>query len=120
MTDNAWKVFERFTCRLFGGQRENDPERGDECRGTGMWAPEAKYRKEIPAWLEGMMLQAESQARDDQLPLVVLTEHQRDRMQALVIMRLQDLYDFFVGGPNEPPEDEDNPAEPVTPTDVTV
>jgi hypothetical protein len=117
MGDTSWKSFERWVCRLFGGERDNDPEHAEECIKTGMWAPEAKYRKEIPAWLEGMMLQAESQARDDQLPLVVLTEHQRERTQALVVMRLQDVYDFFVGGPNEPPEDDD-PAEPVTRIDV--
>ena len=94
MPDQAWKQFERFICRLFGGERDwSVPE---ECKGTGMFSPEAKYRKKIPAWLEEMVLQAEDQARDDQLPLVILTEHHRERMQALVITRLSDFYDWFV------------------------
>ena len=109
MPDQAWKVFERFICRLFGGERDwSVPE---ECKNTGMWAPEAKRRKRIPNWLDEMMLQAESQAKDNQLPLVVLTEHHRDRMQSLVIMRLQDVYDWWVGGHNEPPEyEEESPT----------
>ena len=108
MGDTAWKVFERFICRLFGGERDRSvPE---ECKNTRMWSPEAKRRKRITNWLEEMMLQAESQARDDQIPLVVLTEHRRERMQSLVIMRLQDVYDWWVGGPSEPPDEEESPA----------
>ena len=108
MTDKAWKQFERFICKLFGGERDwMVPE---ECKNTGMWAPEAKYRKKIPNWLEKMMLQAESQAREDQLPLVALTEHHRSRMQALVIMRLQDVYDWFVGYTEPPCDEEDLPS----------
>ena len=95
MPDNSWKVFERWVCRLFGGERWW--EDAIECKGTGMFSPEAKYRKKIPDWLEKMIIQAENQARDDQLGLVVLTEHHRPRMQSLVIIRLQDFYDFFVG-----------------------
>ncbi len=95
MPDQSWKQFERFVCKLFGGTRHWEvPE---ECKGTGLFAPEAKYRKKIPDWLEKMIIQAEDQARDDQLGLVVLTEHHRPRMQSLVIIRLQDFYDFFVG-----------------------
>ena len=109
MPDQAWKVYERFICRLFGGERDwSVPE---ECKNTGIFAPEAKYRKKIPTWLEDMVTQAENQARDDQLPLVVLTEHQRRRMQSLVIIRLQDFVDWFVSGPpSEPPVEEESPA----------
>ena len=108
MGDTAWKQFERFICRLFGGERDwSVPE---ECKNTGIFAPEAKYRKKIPTWLEDMVTQAENQARDDQLPLVVLTEHQRRRMQSLVIIRLQDFVDWFVSGPSEPPVEDESPA----------
>ncbi len=106
MTDNAWKVFERWMCRLFGGERAWEVPA--ECKGTGMFAPEAKYRKKLPDWLVGtpdsMMEQAERQAKDNQLPLVVLTQHYMPRMQSIVIIRLQDFYDWYVGGHNEPPE----------------
>ena len=99
MSDQNWKKFERWVCvDVFGGTR--DWEHSEECKDTGMFAPEAKYRKKIPAWLENMMLQAESQAKDNQLPLVVLTEHQRERMQALVIIRLQDFVAWYVSGPD--------------------
>ena len=107
MTDPAWKQFERWMCKLFGGER--DWEHPEECRNTGVFAPEAKYRQEIPKWIEEMVIQAESQARDDQLGFVVLTERGRDRMQSLVIMRLQDFYDWYVGGPSEPPDEDELP-----------
>lgn len=104
MPDQAWKAFERWTCKLFGGER--DWEHPEECRGTGIFAPECKRRKKIPNWLEDMLLQAESQARNDQIGFVVLTEHHRPRMQSLVICRLQDFYDWYVsGGQDEPPVD---------------
>ena len=103
MTDKAWKQWERFVCRIFGGERWWDvPE---ECKGTGIFAPEAKYRKKIPAWLEGMMQQAENQARDDQLPLVALTEHHRNRLDALVIIRLGDFLDWYVSSPQAAEEE---------------
>ena len=94
MPDENWKKFERWVCRLFGGERDwSQPE---ECKNTGLFSPEAKYRKRIPAWLEEMILQAESQAKDDQVGVVVLTEHQRERMQSLVIMRMKDFWELFL------------------------
>ena len=101
--DNSWKVFERWVCRAFGGERWWDVPA--ECKDTGIWAPEAKYRKQLPKWLMEMMMQAESQARDDQIPLVVLTEHHMLRRNALAIMRVGDLLDWFVS-------EEDGPAGP--------
>ena len=94
MVDQAWKAFERWVCRVFGGER--DWEHPEECRGTGIWAPEAKYRKKLPGWLMSMIKQAESQARDDQIPVVVLAEHHMPRRQALAIIRVGDLLDWFV------------------------
>lgn len=86
-------------CRAFGGERAWDiPE---ECKGTGMWAPEAKRRKKLPTWLIEMIQQAERQARDDQIPVVVLTEHYMERRDALAIMRVGDLLDWFVSGHKE-------------------
>lgn len=103
--DQAWKQFERWVCSLFGGER--DWEHSEECRGTGVFAPEAKRRKKIPDWLERMVIQAESQARDDQIGFVVLTEHRRPRMQSLVILRLQTFYDWYVnGGKDKSPVDD--------------
>lgn len=99
--DNAWKVFERWVCRSFGGQR--DWSKPEECKDTGIWAPEAKYRKKLPGWLLSMMEQAESQARDDQIPVVVLTEHHMQRREALAIMRVGDLLDWFVAWNNDDP-----------------
>ncbi len=103
MADAAWKAFERWVCRAFGGERWW--EKPEECLGTGIFAPEAKYRKKLPTWLMEMILQAERQARDDQIPLVVLTEHHMPRRNALAIMRVGDLLDWFVS-------EEDGPAGP--------
>jgi len=94
MADTAWKQFERWVCKVFGGYR--DWEHPEECADTGMWAPEAKYRKRLPKWLvgdpeESMMEQAERQARSDQIPFVVLTQHHMKRTDSLAIMRVSDL-----------------------------
>ena len=97
MPDQNWKKWERQVCNDFGGTRAW--EIAEECEGTGMWAPEAKYRKKIPNWLEDMMCQAEAQAHDNQLPLVCLTEKQRRRRDALVIIRYGDFLDWYVHGP---------------------
>ena len=102
--------FERWVCRAFGGERLW--EKPEECVGTGVFAPEAKYRKRIPAWLEEMVVQAERQARDDQLPLVALTEHHRNRRDALVIIRLGDFLDWYVTGYKDDPA----PAEAIEET----
>jgi hypothetical protein len=114
MANQAWKAFERWVCNVFGGER--DWEHPEECRGTNIWAPEAKYRKKLPGWLTSMIIQAESQARDDQIPLVVLTEHHMQRRQALAIMRVGDLLDWFVSASAEA-EDEETLEEEDTWTD---
>jgi len=100
MSDTVFKAFERWVCKIFGGERWW--EAPEECKGTDPFAPEAKYRKRIPNWLEDMVLQAERQARDDQLPLVVLGERQRKRIDSLVIIRLIDFIDWYVGWHTEP------------------
>ena len=100
MVDFAWKQFERWVCKIFGGER--DWEHAEECRGTGPWAPEAKYRKNIPNWLHEMITQAENQARDNQLPIVVLTEHGMPRREALAIMRVGNFLDWFVAEEGAP------------------
>lgn len=119
MSDTVFKAFERWVCSIFGGQRENDPGKAEECRNTGMWAPEAKYRRRVPAWLELMVVQAERQARDDQFPLVVLGEKGRDRLQSLVICRMDTLYDFFIGGHQEFPEEDNGPQADIESIDPT-
>ena len=109
MVDQAWKQWERAVCKAFGGERYWEvPE---ECKHTGVFAPEAKYRKKLPKWLEDMMVQAENQAHENQIPLVALTERYRKRDDAYVIIRFRDFLDWYVSGPatedNEPIEDED-------------
>ena len=110
MPDQNWKKWERQVCKDCGGER--DWEHPEECRDTGIWAPEAKYRKKIPTWLHSMMKQAESQARDDQIPFVALTEHGKRRNDAFVIMRYSDFMYWFV----EEVIDEQLDDEAVTPS----
>jgi hypothetical protein len=100
MADKSWKAVERWMCALLGGTR--DWEHGPECKDTGMFAAEVKYRKKIPNWLEEMVVQAERLANDNQLPFVALFEHHRPRMDALVIIRLQDFYDWYVSEEDAP------------------
>ena len=87
---DAWKSFQRWVCRFFGGEcgwRGDD----DECYElAGPFAPEVKYRKSIPQWLSGAMVQANefAERHNKPYPIVVINTHKRERMKSYVVMEL--------------------------------
>jgi hypothetical protein len=90
-----WKACERKVAALLGGT--SIPVSG---RGRGhspdihheRLSIEVKSRKKLPAWLEDAMKQAEACARDGQLPLIVLHQDGQRYQDALIVMRLKDLF----------------------------
>ncbi len=88
---DAWKVFQRWVCRFFGGEcgwRGDD----DECYElAGVFAPEVKYRKSLPKWLSGGMEQAYqfAQRAGKPYPILVIGTHRQKRMDSLVVMDLR-------------------------------
>jgi len=90
-----WKACERKVAALLGGTRIPVSGRG---RGHSpdiqheRLSIEVKSRRKLPAWLEDAMKQAEVCARDGQLPLIVLHQDEQRYQNALIVMRLKDLF----------------------------
>ena len=107
---DAWKSFQRWTCRFFGmecGWRgeeaecydvvDNIPRGPHEILPPTPFAPEVKYRKSLPKWLTGAVDQANAFALSTRrpYPIVVINTHNRDRMKSLVVMEL-DKFDWLM------------------------
>ena len=90
-----WKACERRVAELLGGKRVpvSGRTRGD-CPDVEhpTLSIECKSRKKLPAWLEDAMKQAEACARDGQLPLIVLHQDGQRYQDALIVMRLKNLF----------------------------
>jgi hypothetical protein len=90
-----WKACERKVAALLGGTRIPVSGRG---RGHSpdihheRLSIEVKSRRKLPAWLEDAMRQAEACAQGEQLPLIVLHQDGQRYQDALIIMRLKDLF----------------------------
>jgi hypothetical protein len=90
-----WKACERKVAALLGGTRI--PVSG-RARGHSpdihheRLSIEVKSRRKLPAWLEAAMRQAEACAQDGQLPLMVLHQDGQRYQDALIVMRLKDLF----------------------------
>jgi len=89
-----WKACERKVAALLGGKRV--PVSG-RARGHSpdieheRLSIEVKSRKQLPAWIEDAMNQAEACAKDTQLPLVVLHQDGQRYKEALIVMRLKNV-----------------------------
>ena len=90
-----WKACERRIAELLGGKRVpvSGRTRGD-CPDVEhpTLSIECKSRKKLPAWLEDAMKQAEACVRDGQLPLIVLHQDGQRYQDALIVMRLKNLF----------------------------
>ena len=90
-----WKACERRVADLLGGRRVpvSGRTRGD-CPDIEhpTLSIECKSRKKLPAWIEDAMKQAEACAQDGQLPLMVLHQDGQRYQDALIVMRLKDLF----------------------------
>jgi len=90
---------ERHICDYLGIERIAGVGRRD---GDGGWfSVEAKSRERLPLWLMRSMEQSERLSRPDQLAIVVLHQTGQRHDDDLVIMRLREFRDRFVGAERE-------------------
>ena len=97
MPDKAWKAFEREIAKRLGGQRAGPLGREGPDVLHPLWAPECKMRKKLPRLLTEAMDQAVTNTPPGKIPLVILHQAHDEYDQALVVMRLRDFEDWFVG-----------------------
>ena len=101
MSDKAWKSFERWVCKIFGGKRRGPDFRGEgggknDCVDTPGWSIECKLLKApgFMAMLEAA-LQAEAAVTGDEIPVAVIGKAREPRRNALVVMRVGQFVDWF-------------------------
>ena len=100
MGDKRWKRHERVTAAAFGGTRTGPA--GEESRDVtvvdGAWAwlcIECKDRKKLAGYIHDGMSQARGNARDGELPVVVLHERGQRHADDYVCVRRDDFIKWF-------------------------
>ena len=96
MPTDTWKSIERAVCKMFGGVRRWKGEEGNDCVGTGHWSVECKHGKQVPRKLEKYMLQAEGDASEDEVAVVVMHREGTNIMNSYVMMRLKDFREWYL------------------------
>ena len=90
----TWKALERRVAEVLGGERVGCTGQATaDVLTPGGFAVEVKHREKLPAWLTGALAQAERNAPEGYLPLVVLHEH--GRHDSLVVLRLSLFTEWF-------------------------
>lgn len=72
LADKRWKVQERETARILGGQRVGPTGKATVDVLSARFGVEVKSRKSLPGWLTGAIDQAERNCPPDKAPLLVL------------------------------------------------
>ena len=88
MPDKTWKAVERRIARQFGTERTGPQGRAVSDVITGEFSIEVKTRKLIPLWLHAAMDQAERNAVENTMPVVVLHQVGQRSDHDLVVMSL--------------------------------
>ena len=96
MPTDTWKSIERAVCKIFGGVRRWKGEEGNDCVNTGHWSVECKHGKQVPKKLEKYMLQAEGDASEDEVAVVVMHREGMNILDSYVMMRLRDFREWYL------------------------
>lgn len=98
-----WKEAERIVARIIGGERNRSKGMNDVDVLHSWLAPEVKSMENIPKWLIEAISQAEANAPEDKLPMVVVVEKgsrggksDEQAGMCLAIIRLQTFSNWFV------------------------
>ena len=98
MPNTYWKAIERRVARLFGTERIGTREGGPAPDWENEWTVGEVVCHSIPEWILGEMAQAERRPTDrPKLRLLVIHEKGQDLDCALVVMRLGQFRDWFLG-----------------------
>lgn len=90
MTDKAWKAYERWVCKQFGGKRSGPTgSNTPDCKGT-RYAIECKYGAAAPInqTLQAAMDQAVTNA-GDRLPVLVLKPRRWNKDDSWVCIKMR-------------------------------
>lgn len=98
MPPKTWKAIELAICRRFGGRRTGPVGKdGPDCVGTKPFAVQVKHRK-VPQWLLDAMTQAILDSPITWLPTLVLHPKGKSIDDSLVIIKLSDFEEYYLGG----------------------
>ena len=98
MPPSTWKKIELAICRRFGGSRTGPVGKdGPDCVGTAPFAIQVKHRK-VPQWLLDAMTQAVLDSPITCLPTLVLHPKGHSIDDSLVIIKLSDFEEYYLGG----------------------
>jgi hypothetical protein len=104
MPDKFWKAIERRVARMFGTERIGTREGGQAPDWENDWTVGEVVCHPIPAWILKELAQAERRRTDhDKLRLLVIHEKGQDLDEALVVMRLGQFTDWFLGDTSDKP-----------------
>jgi len=81
---------------MFGGVRRWKGEEGNDCVNTGHWSVECKHGKQVPRKLEKYMLQAEGDASEDEVAVVVMHREGMNILDSYVMMRLSVFREWYL------------------------
>ena len=96
MPTNTWKSIERAICKMFGGVRRWKGEAGNDCENTGHWSVECKHGSQVPKKLAKYMKQAEGDASEDEVPVVVMHPFGANILDSYVMMRLRNFREWYL------------------------
>ncbi len=98
MPDKYWKAIERRVAHLFGTERIGTREGGQAPDWENDWTVGEVVCKDIPKWILAELAQAERREVDrPKLRLLVIHEKRGRLSEALVVMRLGQFSDWFLG-----------------------
>ena len=97
-----WKAIERLICRKFGAERSGAVgKRGPDCKsGTKPFAVQIKHRT-VPQWLLDAMTQTVLDSPITWLPTLVLHPKHSSIDDSLVIIKLSDFEEYYLGGSDD-------------------
>ena len=98
MPNTYWKTIERRIARLFGTRRIGTREGGPAPDFENSWVVGEVVCHPIPEWILEELAQAERRVTDrTKLRLLVIHEKGQDLDKALVVMKLGQFKDWFLG-----------------------
>ena len=95
----TWKEAERRIARLLHGRRVGNQGSATEDVAHDWLSVEVKHRRTLPAWLTAALSQAQRNAPDSRLPVVILHQHGTRSSNDVVCVKLGNWLDWFGDDP---------------------
>ena len=97
MTDKLWKATERTIANRLGGERVGCTGAATPDVVTDRLAVEVKTRNSLPDWLSKGLAQADTNASDDKVPVLILHETGTRHDMDMCVMWLSDFEKLIEG-----------------------